>query len=334
MKEHEIRPTELFDEYLRISAADASTYFSSAADKAPRSCPACGGKTHKPAFTKNGFDFVRCSDCDTLFVTPAPIAEKLSKFYRNSPSQQYWADVFFPAVESARREKIFRPRAEMIERLLKTQGIEADLVVDVGAGAGIMLEELRGAGIGRRHAAIEPSAKLASACRCKGFNVFEGFVEDAVDQDGWVGKASLVTSFEVIEHVISPVDFIRDLADLLRPGGVVLFTGLCGSGFDIMLLNQYSDSVSPPHHLNFITRAGISALLKSCGLEKLAFLTPGRLDVDIVRNKLQRDPNIIDDGFLRRLILQSDAKTLDAFQQFLADHKLSSHMWVVARKPA
>ena len=41
--EEEIRPEKVFDEYLRLTAADTITYFSDV-EQIEISCPACGGK--------------------------------------------------------------------------------------------------------------------------------------------------------------------------------------------------------------------------------------------------------------------------------------------------
>ena len=41
MKENEIRPTELFGEYLRLSAKDAEDYFGEENERINRACPAC-----------------------------------------------------------------------------------------------------------------------------------------------------------------------------------------------------------------------------------------------------------------------------------------------------
>ena len=63
------------------------------------------------------------------------------------------------------------------------------------------------------------------------------------------------------------------------------------------------------------------------------FATPGVLDVDIVRNALLKDKDAVSNMFLRSLMLNSDESVLNNLQSFLTDNHLSSHMWVVARKP-
>ena len=74
-------------------------------------------------------------------------------------------------------------------------------------------------------------------------------------------------------------------------------------------------------------------MLARAGLEDVAFLTPGQLDVDIVRNALAADDAAVTDPFLRHLLTQGDAVQRAAFQRFLADAGLSSHMWILARRP-
>src|SRR5512145_341647 len=99
MKEHDIRPQHIFDEYLRLTEEDTKTYFSDV----PRDnvgCPACG-ETGKPAFEKSGFSYAECPHCLTVFVTPRPAREAFEKYYRESPSTRYWATTFYKETESA-----------------------------------------------------------------------------------------------------------------------------------------------------------------------------------------------------------------------------------------
>lgn len=333
MREADIRPADLLNEYLRLSEADVARFFPDAASFAPRPCPGCGGVTKTPAFTKSVFQLVQCETCATLFVDPAPPPDRLGAFYRDSASQRYWGDVFFPAVAEARRAKIFRPRVERIAALLAEQGHIPGTVMDVGAGTGIFLEECRAAGWAGPLLAVEPSANLSANCRDKGFKTFEGLSFEAAVDPAWAVGADLVTAFEVIEHVHDVRAFVSDLAKLAKPGGMVLMTGLCGTGFDILTLGARSKAVSPPHHLNFLSRKGVEALLLACGLELAAFHTPGQLDLDIVRNTLAENGESPADPFLRHLLEEAPPEAQAAFQTFLASNGLSSHLWIVARKP-
>ena len=95
MREVDIRPEKLFNEYLRLSVLDAERFFSASDSRVPRDCPGCNDDRPITAFTKNGFELVRCQTCDTLYANPAPKPDLLNEFYEDSPSQQFWAGKFF-----------------------------------------------------------------------------------------------------------------------------------------------------------------------------------------------------------------------------------------------
>jgi SAM-dependent methyltransferase len=333
MREADIRPADVHAEYLRLSAADAARLFADAASCAERPCPGCGEERPRPAFAKHGFDLARCAACDTLYVTPCPKPERLAALYADSPSARYWAEVFFPAVAEARRTRIFRPRALRALAVAGDIGVSVRTLTDVGAGAAIFLEETRAARPALALRAVEPGAQLARQCRAKGFDTYEGYAEEAALKDGWRASADLVTSFEVIEHTPDSLGFVRALAALARPGGAVLVSGLTGDGFDIRTLGARANAIAPPHHLTFLSCRGAEALMRRAGLTDVHVSTPGELDVDIVRNALKADNRAVTEPFLRELLLDADDATRAAFQSFLAANRLSSHMWMLARRP-
>jgi len=89
MREADIRPQDLLDEYLRLSAEDAALYFPDPAALPARPCPGCNEDRPAPAFEKLGFSYVRCGNCDTLYANPCPDNASLSGFYEDSDSSAY-----------------------------------------------------------------------------------------------------------------------------------------------------------------------------------------------------------------------------------------------------
>ena len=332
LREADIRPTDVHAEYIRLSAADGERLFGDRDGWVHRTCPGCGGDRPLPEFNKQGFRLVRCAACDSLYVDPCPAAADLVPLYADSPSARYWAEVFFPSVAEARRGHVFRPRAQRIVDLMVEAGRALATVIDVGAGAGMFLEELGRLRPDLGLRAVEPGPPLAVQCRDKGFETYQGFGEAAALEPGWAGTADLVVCFEVIEHTTDPLAFVGALAALARPGGTVLFSGLSGDGFDIRVLGAKSNAVTPPHHLTFLSVGGTRRLLDRAGLEGIRVFTPGLLDVNIVVNKL-RDDGAVTDPFLRHLLLGPDEQARQAFQKFLQDNALSSHMWAMGRLP-
>jgi len=328
MKEQEIRPEALLNRYLELSAQDAKTCFDKS-DRLTVPCVACGEGQSKHQFDKNGFAYTLCQDCGTLFQSPRPSIAAFEEFYRQSESSKYWAEVFFPSVAEIRREKIFRPRVDRLAGLCQERGKSIERLIDVGAGYGIFLDEWRKQFPKVQALAVEPSDSLARECRQKGLEVVETIAEHVVGHDN---SADLVVCFEVLEHVYEPLNFVLTLKKMARPGGLVFVSTLGIDGFDLQVLGDKSSQISPPHHINFLSVEGFHQLFERAGLVDVAVTTPGQLDVDIVRNAAKRDPELLrNQPFLSRLLDAEDKAT--AFQKFLVEQKMSSHVWVIGRKP-
>jgi SAM-dependent methyltransferase len=312
----------LFEEYLRLSRIDAKAMTD--AGRVGVSCQGCGGEDAVPHLEKNGFPFLLCPDCGTLFCSPRPNEASLEKLYADSPSARFWARRFFPAVAEARRERLFRPKAQRVAALLKETALDftPKTICDVGAGYGIFLEELAPHFPQASLCAVEPGENLACTCLEKGFETLCVPVENA---EQWAGRFDLLLCSEVIEHVFDTAEFLSGLGTLLRPGGYCLLTGLGYEGFDILTLQERSNSIFPPHHLNFLSVGGFQRLFERCGFERAHVTTPGQLDVDIVLN------SGIDSEFLRVLSSRGPEAVAD-LQALLQKHKLSSHVWVLAQK--
>ncbi len=170
--------------------------------------------------------------------------------------------------------------------------------------------------------AVEPDSTSSKICTEKGYIAIQDAVENIkLSHEGF----DLVVSFEVIEHVFDLKRFLQSLYNITRSGGYMLITGLCYEGFDILSLQENSKSISPPHHLNFVSLEGVSESLKNIGFNEVKVWTPGKLDVDIVLNANTNSE------FLRVLRNRGLAAVED-FQHFLVKHNMSSHMWILAKK--
>lgn len=320
MKEEEIRPKEIFAQYLKLSTEDGNKLDKSLFEDCP--CQACGGTYKEVRFVKNGYTFQKCLKCHSLFCSPRPTVQQIESLYFNSPSSTFWSEVFFPSVREARREKLFKPKAKQMAQMIRDKGLKVETVCDVGAGHGLFLEELRRELPNVRLFAVEPDANSAKVCREKGI---ETLVATAEQAEVWHNRFDLVLCSEVVEHVHNVKSFVGSVQDLVKPGGSSLITGLGYDGFDILTLQEKSNSVSPPHHLNFLSIEGFHQLFSQLNSAHVDIWTPGKLDVDIVIN------SDFENEFVRVLKTRG-LVAIQEFQEFLAKHQLSSHTWILVRK--
>ncbi|MBI3855479.1 MAG: methyltransferase domain-containing protein [Planctomycetes bacterium] len=292
-------------------------------------CPACAADVPRPAFEKMGFSYVVCSRCETMYVSPRPTPELLELYYSTSENYAYWNAHIFPASEAARREKIFRPRAERMAEICRRHRVPGGTLLEVGAGFGTFCEEISRLGFFKRVIAVEPTPDLAATCRRKGLEVVQKRIEEA-RIDG--GPVNAVASFEVIEHLFAPREFLEGCARLLPPGGLLVLTCPNGKGFDIQILGPLSGAVDT-EHLNYFHPASLALLVSDAGFDVVEALTPGKLDAELVRKKaLSGELDLSKEPFLKDVLIDRWESLGGSFQQFIADHGLSSHLWLVARR--
>ena len=329
LRESEIRPDELMAEQARRYAADVAWLIDRRSHFVSAPCPACGADRPRPAWSKYQLEYTLCGACETVYMNPRPNRELLAEFYRRSENYEYWNRVVFPASEEARRTKIFRPRVERIAEIADRYAPEAHALLDVGAGFGTFCEEVAKLDRFSSVIALEPEPQLAATCRAKGLEVIEAPVEEAQLPESGV---DVVTSFEVIEHLFSPREFIGRCAELLPAGGLFIVTCPNVKGFDIQILGPLANAVDT-EHLNYMHPLSLGALLESEGFEVLERETPGRLDAELVRKKaLSGEWDSSVHPFLHHVLIDEWERLGESFQDFLAANGLSSNMWLVARR--
>ena len=331
LTEEDIRPTQFAAGQKIAALTDVGRMLSRCGEFVDVTCPACGGRHARPKYTKNGIDYVTCPACQTFYVNPRPTPAVLDWFYQGSPNYAFWNEHIFPASEVARRERIFVPRVNRLLEICNKYSIATDSLLEVGAGFGTFCAELMSRNIFRRVVGVEPTPDLAKSCRQRGIETLETPIEKMVSSEA-VGF-DVVTSFEVIEHLFEPAEFIAHMLRLLKPGGLIMLTCPNGKGFDIETLGIASDSVDH-EHLNYFNPDSLSRLLSARGLQVLESFTPGKLDAELVRNKvLQGAFALTHQPFLQKVLIDEWDQRGEAFQDFLIATGASSNLWIVAQKP-
>ena len=327
IKEEEIRPEKIFNEYLRLTEIDNTVYFKNK-EQIVIDCPACGNKG-QGIIEKHGFIYEECSNCKTLFVNPRPIQECFDSYYTDSPSTKFWATTFYKETEDARREKLWIPKAKMVKELILENSSNENpinFVVDIGGGYGVFDEEIKQI-MDITPIVIEPSVHLAEICRSKDLIVIEKFMEH-LDNEELPNGGKCFVSFELFEHLYNPKFFLETVYKSMDKGDMFIFTTLSGMGLDIQVLGAHSKSVSPPHHLNFFNPKSIKMILLEIGFDIVKIQTPGKLDVYILRNGKAH----IKDRFWLNFLDYSSEEEKEYMQKSISAQGLSSHMMMTCIK--
>lgn len=332
LREDDIRPQHLDVDKEATYARDVQRLLARRDEFVEVPCPACGEREGEQVYGKHTLRYLACAECATVYISPRPSPAVLQDYYENSELYAYWNEHIFPASEQVRRERIFRPRVERLIGIVERHRPEATTLVEVGAGFGTFCDEARASGRFPTIVAVEPTPSLAQTIRDKGHTVFEAPIEE-IDLSTF-GPIDVLAAFEVLEHLFDPQELLRACRDALAPNGLLVLTCPNAHGFELDVLGEIADTIDT-EHLNYFHPASLRLVCERVGLEVLEQSTPGVLDADIVRNKvLSGRFDLADQPFLRRVLVDEWEELGPPFQAFLTDNLLSTHQWIVARKPA
>ena len=207
-------------------------------------CPFCGNTTGPWAtaiqpmvrdgeialFERDETIYMVCQ-CGGYFQNPMPTDESIDKLYR---------DKYYDVFQARKQALAFEmPRAlRMTEHLPQEPGS----MIDVGCATGELMSLAKEAGW--QVTGVEPGKRGRARAKPYG-TVYRNC--DEVDE-----TFDLVMSVHVLEHVARPVDFLKQLAKLLAPGGLMIV---------VVPKNNYR-----PSHLTGINEETVKILFDRAGI--------------------------------------------------------------------
>ena len=115
-----------------------------------------------------------------------------------------------------------------------TECFRNKIVADIGCGGGGFLDFL--SGVAEKVVGIEPSAAYRAEMDKRGIETY-AYAKEALE--GLRGQIDVVVSFDVIEHVESPIQFMKEIYDLLGEGG----QAIVGTPTDAPIMRELLGSV-------------------------------------------------------------------------------------------
>lgn len=287
-------------------------------------CVICKSRDIVFHVNKFGFDLDRCTSCGHIFCNPMPNSSQLN-FYYNSPMKDFENEFFIESFEQ--RVPIFKKRIDIIKSFVP-QG----KILDVGSAIGIFISALQREENSFEVHCCDPSD---GACRLlkekyPEVTIHQMMVEQLKVDCGF----DVVTMWDTLEHVESPVDVVIAIKELLIPGGYWFFSTPNTDSFEWAVAGSDHVQLLPPGHINLFNLKSIQRVLLDAGLELVEYYTPnGSLDVSYVK-KLLLSGNVeyiknAGDFFYRHM---DDESFLASFARLLTDSKYAGNIVVVARK--
>jgi 2-polyprenyl-3-methyl-5-hydroxy-6-metoxy-1,4-benzoquinol methylase len=218
-------------------------------------CHICKGDAEF-LLNKDGFDLYRCPRCKLVFVYPQPTEEFLRKELYSYESG-YQAN----RVEDLSKRAEDKRARTVLDSLTKIN--PKGRILDVGCANGQFMYWAQKRGF--EAAGVELNRRTAEVARGYGFEVYNGFLEEA---DFAQESFDAIFLGEIIEHVPNPRDFVGNCSKLLRPGGLIAITtpnlNCFWSRSTFLLWRIFKipwSSVTPPYHLHQFSDNNLDLLM-------------------------------------------------------------------------
>ena len=265
-------------------------------------CPLCGGAgttlydtLEDRLFGAPGvWRMTRCGDaaCGLLWLDPAPTPEDLPLAYaayhthartdrRRSAAEQalrrwikdgYYADRFGYAVRGAGIKRLLarafvrsaKMRDDLDRLVMLLPPVPGGRAVDVGAGDGKVVEELRALGWDAEGVDFDPAA--VDGAKARGLPIRLGSL---ADQRYPAGRFEAVTMSHVIEHVSDPLALLIEARRVLSPSGRLVLATPNALGLGHRRFGPAWRGLEPPRHLQVFTPEALSRALDRAGLRAI-----------------------------------------------------------------
>lgn len=179
------------------------------------------------------------------YTSPVPSFQDLSKFY----SDDYY-------VKSQIMEIFYKLRKKKVKR-------ETGRILDIGCGSAGFLKAMAGAGW-EAYGVEKSEAGYNLASADGNIKVFHG---ELIEQKFTDGYFDVVTIWQVLEHMESPVDALMEVNRILKDEGVLIVSLPNIDSLQFRIFGKNWFHLDMPRHLYHFSPRSIKEILNKCNFE-------------------------------------------------------------------
>lgn len=171
-------------------------------------------------------------------------------YYESSPynQPQFFNDVYFQ---------------DKLNKIITITGEKKPTILDVGCGWGNFLQVVKNNHL--PYLGIDLSHKAIEICREKNLNCQEA---DLIDLSKIKElQYSVITFFQVIEHIKNPIDYLKAAKKLLKKNGTLLITTPNNRSLLRYIFGSHWPVYQTPSHYFFYSKKSLELLLKAAGFD-------------------------------------------------------------------
>ncbi|MFC1883446.1 class I SAM-dependent methyltransferase [Thermodesulfobacteriota bacterium] len=222
----------------------------------PENCILCKKSNFGIIHRKSRWTYLRCRDCGLVSLFPKPSSDEYKTSY----------DEYLPeeAMEIEKWAKTMEPVIARSVSLINTGFKDGPgKILDVGSGYGFFLKAMQLDGWETEGVEISETGRNYAVDKL-GLKIYESPLEKL---DLPENSYHVVTLFYVIEHVPDPLELVKKIKRIIKPGGMLLLRWPHTTPIVKMIgsLSKNFDLYHTPYHLYDFSPRTIKRLLASCG---------------------------------------------------------------------
>jgi len=241
-------------------------------------CPICGKKNSDKFWAMSGYRLARCKNCGMIwdFFPPENLLVQYDKRYFINENPKGGYANYFEGMSV--NKKTFSDRLKKIE---KRYG--KGKLLDVGCALGDCLVEAKKLGW-KNPEGLEISDYAYRYAKKRGLKVKKGTLDNSYKKNSF----DVVTYQDVIEHVTDPVQELKKVHRILKPGGVVFLVTPDVAGFWSRLLGPLWYHYKPVEHVVYFSQETTRKALKKAGFRNIKTAkTYHVLSLEYILNRLR-----------------------------------------------
>ena len=241
-----------------------------------RVCPVCNCDDTIKIFTKEGGTYVKCKNCEMVYINPVFTDEALTDYYTNNHDLQ--AKIVQNDMEFY--ISIYQQGIDAVEK----QNFCSRNLLDVGCSSGVFLD-LAKKNDWITHG-VELNTKEAEYAASKQHEVYTELLENITFNK----KFDLITMWDVFEHLKDGEFYLKHMKSLLNKKGVVFLQIPSSDSLATKILREKCNMFDGLEHVNLYGLETITKLANKCGLKVLSTKTVIS-EVGVINNYLNyEDP--------------------------------------------
>jgi len=255
-----------------------------------RDCPGCGQDNNVYELEKDNLNIVRCNSCNLVYVNPIFDEAHYEETYASEAYQEIVRSHGEKSHEY-RRDRFGVERVQIMKQFLEQKACPSFL--DIGCSTGFVVEAALAEGWEAKGIDLNPSAVAFGIERGLPLRqcTFQSFASNGE-------KFDAIGLFDVLEHILHPRQLLEQVADHLKPDGIVFIYVPNYDSASRLLMGKDAHFIWPTHHLTYFTPLTLKDFVENTGLSTLFVATEGLDIVDYVWSQkeiMQKDMSAIEE---------------------------------------